>query len=403
MKIKYTASFFLLLVGKLFYSQIMITEVYWNTPYNEKLKFTKKINGVPNGELIDAIKHHRGEFVEIYNYSDRDLNLKNWTLYDYQSSFQLPDKIIKSGQFVVIAYSTLPYNTTPFSEYFTTTAGKEDQIILQDKIILRNKRETLSLGYVTNDGVGAIVSKTGWDFRSEPKPNFIANLAGNPSQFYTVKSIQYHPDPASTLDPNVQLEPDAITDYQATPNPLAADFVPPIQKYEDLVKNIFQESFSSLDWGDNVDELVNKTCLISIEQVSQAPTTPNNPVRKCFSYDAAGNFVNTNCGKNVLIPPIELIPHDLDEIKNNIKIFPNPTKASEQYNVTISWSGPALDKIQSIQIFNSTGSLIHNFNFTPTQGATTISFSLQNQLPGTFVANFVLINGQVISKNILRW
>ncbi|MGE8554542.1 MAG: lamin tail domain-containing protein [Chryseobacterium jejuense] len=403
MKIKYTASFFLLLVGKLFYSQIMITEVYWNTPYNEKLKFTKKINGVPNGELIDAIKHHRGEFVEIYNYSDRDLNLKNWTLNDYQGSFELPDKIIKSGQFVVIAYSTLPYNTTPFSEYFTTTAGKEDQIILQDKIIIRNKRETLSLKYVTNDGVGKILSSMAWDFRSEPKPNFIANLGANPSQFYTVNSIQYHPDPGSTLDPNVQLEPDALTYYQAVPNPLAANFVPPIQKYEELVKDMLQESFSRLDWGDNVDELVNKTCPIPIEQVSQSPTTPNNPVRQCFSYDAAGNFVNTNCGKNVIIPPIELIPHDLDEIKNNIKIFPNPTKASEQYNVTVSCSGPALNKIQSVQVFNSTGSLIHNFNFTPTQGITTISFSLQNQLPGTFVVNFVLINGQVISKNVLRW
>ncbi len=87
MRIKSTACFFLFILGQLLYSQIMITEVYYNTPYNEKLHFTKKVNGVTTSELMDAVKHHRGEFIEIYNYSDKDISLKNWYIKDLLKNF----------------------------------------------------------------------------------------------------------------------------------------------------------------------------------------------------------------------------------------------------------------------------------------------------------------------------
>lgn len=95
----------------------------------------------------------------------------------------------------------------------------------------------------------------------------------------------------------------------------------------------------------------------------------------------------------------EISADELEVIKNSIVIHPNPTKATDNYNVTISWSGAALGKIQSVQVFNSSGSLVYSY----IPGANTTSFNLQNQLPGSFIANFVLNTGQIVSKNILKW
>ena len=77
MRIKITTFLLVLIFSQNFYSQITITEIYYDTPDNEKLRFIKKVNGLATQEEIEAVKHHRGEFIEIYNYSDKDVNLKD--------------------------------------------------------------------------------------------------------------------------------------------------------------------------------------------------------------------------------------------------------------------------------------------------------------------------------------
>ncbi|WBX98001.1 lamin tail domain-containing protein [Chryseobacterium gambrini] len=371
----------------------MITEVYYNTPYNEKLYFNKKVNGVPTFDIMDAVKHHRGEFIEIYNYSDKDISLKNWYIKDLLKTFWLPEKTIKKGEFMVIAYSVLPYNTTNFTEHFSTTLGKESQIIYQDQIILRNKREEISLGYSFNGSNLFNKSNYSWDFQYEPSSNFVKNIYQNPAQFYDYNSLQYNPTtyPYGT--------------YQATPNPLAATYVPVTQSYDDLVKNDFQDYYSYLDWTDNVNVLVDRICPITIEKVSQSPGgSYTNNGTSCFSYDTAGNLISGGGCSGVSTPPSGssgLSPDELELIKNSIIISPNPTKASDSYNVTITWSGPASNKINNIQIFNSSGTTV--YGFAPGTSVNTTTFNLQNQLPGAFVANFILNTGQVVSKNILKW
>ncbi|MGA9211712.1 lamin tail domain-containing protein [Kaistella sp.] len=371
----------------------MITEVYYNTPYNEKLYFQKKEDGAVLGELVHANKHHRGEFIEIYNFSDKDINLKNWYLKDLLGTFWFPEKIIKSRQFLVIAYSTLPYNTTPFSEYFTTTKGKENQIILQDKIILRNKKEKIDLGYTLNDGLNLIEkSSYQWNYAVEPQSNFIKDIWQTPNLFYAVNSIQYNPSTPPFVN------------YKSVPNPLDAEYKPEMQSYDQLVKDDFQQFYSFLDWSENVNLLVNNLCLVNIPKLEQIPNDTYIGTSKCFNYDTGGNEISAiDCtpSGNVLTPLTELTQDELNAISNDIVIFPNPTKASDQYMVTIRWSGAALNKIFNLQVHNSGGANV--FGFTPTIGVNTVSFSLQNQLPGVFVANFTLNTGQVISKNILKW
>lgn len=387
MKLKFIFLLLTFFIFNKFSSQIAITEVYYDTPYNEKLKFGNQTNG-----YVDATKHHRGEFVEIYNYSDKDINLKNWYLGDNEGIFWFPEKTIKSGQFMVIAYSTLPGNSTPFSEYFTTTAGKEDQIILQDKILLRNTKEQLYLGYTLNNSHLLNKSSVGWQYQGQGQgvmpTNFIHNIWQTPNLFYSINSLQL-------TSSNTYIE--------STPNPLNATYKPAIQSYDDLVKNDYQNYYSYLDWTDNVNALVNNICSISITKIEQTPNGTYASGSKCFSYDIAGNNISSNncAGSSTGPSTVEYTTDELEAIKNSIVVYPNPATSNNSYLVNISWSGPSINKINNLKVFNSAGGLV--YGFTPTNGINSTSFSLQGQLPGVFVANFILNTGQVVSKNILKW
>ncbi|EJL69989.1 lamin tail domain-containing protein [Chryseobacterium populi] len=382
MKLKFIISLIFLLYFKSVYSQLVITEVYYNTPYNEKMSFQN------DSGIVSAKKHHWGEFVEIYNISDRDITLKDWYLKDGQGIFWLPaDKTIKKGEFMVVAYSSFPSEMTPFTELFSTTAGKDNQIILQDRIILRNKSERISLGRSFN-GIN-LIEKSKYEWNDKDAFNFIANIWQDPAQFYNVNSIQFNPN---------------STDYEAIPNPLAATYVPPTQSYEDLVRDDFQQNYSYLDWTDNVNDLLNRVCLINIEKVAQSPTGTYDQGSVCFTYDEAGNILaGAGCTSDTGPGSVSqgYSSDELEAIKNSIVISPNPTKASDSYNVTMSWSGPALNKINNIQVSSSVGVII--YGFAPGNGINTTTFNLQNQLQGAFIANFVLNTGQIISKNILKW
>ncbi|UHO38673.1 lamin tail domain-containing protein [Chryseobacterium capnotolerans] len=369
--------------------QIMITEVYYNTPANERPKFGQG--------TVDAKRHHRGEFIEIYNYSDKDLNLRNWFIRDYASYAWLPDKIIKSGQLMVVAYSPMPYNMTDFPSYFTTTAGKEDQIIYQNRVMLRNLREKVELGYSFNgEDLNSYIPVESIDFNwkhdEEPAPNFIPNVWSTPDKFYTINSLQYN---------------GTSTYSEGIPNPLEAVVKPPIKSYESMVGGYFTANYAHLDWKDNVDEVLNRICPINIERISQDPKTSSTGSSNCFIYDTAGNFIVTkDCSTSGIKDALrsgneEYTADELDAIKKSIVIAPNPTKASDSYNVTITWSGAALNTINNIQVFNSSANTV--YGFAPAEGVSTTSFNLQNQLPGAFVVNFVLHTGQIISKNVLRW
>ncbi len=386
MKLKFIFFLFSLFTYSKFSSQIAITEVYYDTPYNEKLRFGTQTNG-----YVDAIKHHRGEFVEIYNYSDKDINLKNWYLGDKVGMYWFPEKIIKSGQFMVLAYSTLPSNTTEFTDFFSTTAGKQDQIILQNAIMLRNTSEELYLGYTLNNSHILNKSSVQWNYQGPQGPmptNFIHNIWQTPNLFYSVNSLQLN----------------SGNNYsEGTPNPLDATYKPPIQSYDALVKNDYQTYYSFLDWSENVKNLVEKICAISIEKVEQSPNGAYNNGGKCFTYDTAGNrTVATDCSAtNPNTSNNGYTSDELEAIRNSIFVYPNPATSNNSYVVNISWNGPAINKINNLQVYTSGGGLV--YGFTPTNGVNSTSFSLQNQLPGVFVANFILNTGQVISKNILKW
>ena len=367
-------------------AQIVITEVFFDTPYSERLY---RLN-MSNQQIEEARRHHWGEFIEIYNYSDRDLSLQNWYVQDKLGTFWLPgNKVIKSGELMVIAYSKLGYNTTPFTELFSRTHGKESQVILQDQILLRNKREIVKLGYNAIDGkVPLQKALLEWN---EPTPqyNHIAFTWQTPDACYGANSYNLTSNNTYVLAPS---------------NPLEAAYKPPIQKYEDIMKDVYQQYYSYLDWGEFVRELVNKICGINIPLEQQAPSGTYTSAGKCFQYDIAGNQTEaTDCGSpSTDNPPSTGYTSDeLDEIKNYISVYPNPATAANQYLVNIGWGGPAINAVYNVEVYSSGGSFI--YSFTPTNGISSTSFSLANQLPGVYVARFILNTGQILTKNILKW
>lgn len=151
----------------------------------------------------------------------------------------------------------------------------------------------------------------------------------------------------------------------------------------------------------NVVLLTNQTCPLNIEKIEQSPSGTYNG-GKCFMYDSAGNLSgNLACKFVILKSELEkrnLLSNDeLEEIGNNILIYPNPTKGEG----TITWKGPALNKIYDLQIYNNVGVLV--YNTSPSPSSPSANFNLSNQLPGVYVARFILNTGQIVIKNILKW
>lgn len=122
-------------------AQVVITEVYYDTPYLEDIYLYTNL-GLLNP---NPYYYNLGEYIELYNYSTEDIPLKGWMIGDKVSKYQFPDNaIIHSGEFIVVVYRP-KNNNIPFTTYFPTTLGKELQIYYQDKMFLNNKSEELRL------------------------------------------------------------------------------------------------------------------------------------------------------------------------------------------------------------------------------------------------------------------
>ena len=129
--IPYILSLVLGLFVNLIFAQggkVVISEVYFDTPYTENL-----------GEL----NHHAGEYIELFNSSNEDIDISGWYIKDNILSFKFPiGTIIKAGGFKVIT----PTKTKElFISLFPEAAGHEEDIILQNMIYLNNHVEKVEL------------------------------------------------------------------------------------------------------------------------------------------------------------------------------------------------------------------------------------------------------------------
>jgi len=369
-------------------AQLLITEVYRDTPYSEYIDENYQSYQNPTPHIYQILrKRHRGEFVEIFNASDTDLNLKDWMLRDDEGVYNLPDKMIKSGQFMVVAANNNS-DGDYFPSFFSTTQGKENQIIYQNIFKLSNTDESISLIAKNVAGETNIVQEyISSSISFQQDSNFGISVGfesvSNPSVFYEIKDWQY-----------------GYQDYQ-TPNPLSATILPPIKPIEDYIGALLSQNYGNITWDSYAENLINNSCNFTINEVSQILDTGLTSGSKSFIYDSAGNS-SASSGLNIIETPT--LPNGysvdmLEQIKNAIKVSPNPT-----YDVAnVSITGIAQGKVNSVQIFSSTGAILFTKNNLQDGANFNFSFTLVNQITGVYVANFTLNTGQVVSKNILKY
>lgn len=374
------------------WSQIVITEVHFDTPYDEE-----NLNG--NGH------HHLGEFIELYNYSDKDITLNGWSITDYIGKYSFPNGVvINSGDFLIIAFrdeAALAYgidiphlsNNNYFTALFPTTVGQESKIIYQDRIILRNLYETLRLhiGYIgtTNCNNFNIDEKKFGEYGTAMSTLFFdVESVNNPStyDFYSSTSVHLGSDGEF---------------YTASPTPLQADYLPAIQNFETIptVLDALFSNYSSITWEEYSNEILFNTCGLTISDISQSPSGLYQTDGLCFNYDVSGNTtIVTYCTPNNIVPvPISgYSASEIDEIDSKIILHPNPTYSF----VNVTWDGSISGKIIEMQVTNSSGVSINVTSILPTQSST--SFDLSSQPTGLYIVRFQLDSGQFISRNIIK-
>jgi len=378
-------------------SQISITEVYYNTPFNEMLM----VNNAKTLNTYNTKRHHLGEFIELCNYSDKDINLSNWFISYKGNKLYLPDKIIKSGQLMVVTYQSLwPY--TDFFNFFQLNGNSmysPDQVIYHSSFMLRNKSGGVYLGQrLHNTSCERLVSNLSdniysWDFINEPPKNFVNDIAKNLQEFYEVSSLQYNP---SNISP--------ISD-RPTPLSLPSLVNIPTQSYDDLVKGFYQANYAYLTYYENIANILNSSCSINIPACSQIPANYSQlstPTKLCFNYDNAGDGtgVTINCTSGTTPnPTTTFTPDVLQDISNDITVYPNPTYISKVY---VAWKGKAIGKISSVKISDFLGNTI--FPLTPTTNLS-IPFTcpLLSSTAISYTALFTLTTGQTITKYILKF
>ena len=382
-------------------AQISITEVYYNTPYNEMINVKAQ---TPSTAPYYAKRHHLGEFIELYNYSDKDINLADWFISYKSFKFYLPNKMIKSGQLMVVTYqSNLPYKDfLYFFQLDHDTKYSDDQVIYQSDFMLRNKFGGVSLGQrLPNTLCERIVPNLknnafSWNFIDEPASNcvtdIIYNFATKPDIFYTVKSLQYNP---------IGTEP-----VYARPTPLSLPSSAniPTQNYDELVKGFYQSNYAYLTYSENIDNILNNICSINIQKSSQTPSTCGldpTPVTICFNDDNAGDVtsVSTNCSVPTLTTTsTDFSPDVLKAISNDIVVYPNPTKISK---VSIAWKGNAIGKINNIKVSDLYGNIISSSASTTNLNNPFIC-DLPSGVTSQYVAQITLTTNQTITKYILK-
>lgn len=374
-------------------AQLVITEVYRDTPYSEYIDVNYGPYQNPTPELFEKLrKRHRGEFIEIFNASDTDLNLKDWKLRDNEGSFDLPDKIIKSKQFMVVVANNNSGGDY-FPSFFATTQGKESQIIYQNVIKLSNTDETIELiaKKVAGHNLQQEIVASGVSFQQDGNNMGVSvgfDAVSNPSVFYEVKDWQY--------------------DYNTPqfPNPLAATVMPPVKPLEDYVGNILAQNYDILTWDSNAGDLIDNKCDITIPYVTQSLNVGLTSGSKRFSFDEGGNSsainnallkANTELAETAMAKEINA-EDNLEQIKMAIQLSPNPT--TDIANVSIT--GVAQGKVTSVQVFSGTGALLFTKNNLQDPSNFNFSFSLGNQITGVYIAKFTLNTGQVVGKNVIK-
>jgi len=127
------------------YGTIIISEVYFDTRYNEN---------------INDRYHHVGEFIELYNSSNQTINIDRWKIKDGHTELEFREAIIEPGKFLLVAYNggwEYQFSRQKLIEFFpeiedygSLNSCNNSCIYMQNSFVLYNKTDKVSL-YDSNE------------------------------------------------------------------------------------------------------------------------------------------------------------------------------------------------------------------------------------------------------------
>lgn len=383
--------FGLLVIPKIVISQIYITEVNFDVPVSERMHLTPEA--------------HYGEFIELYNFTDKDINLTGWALVDLYSQFYFPENtVIKSQDFLVVAYkSDLSSNQNPIIDFYPSSHGNEQKIIYQNIIVLRNLREKVKL----------VATKIGTTKLKSYK--IIDEIKYKTQNIYKNNQLDYTDYPLFQIDNSyVEIDTESgeelnYTEYPslhfypspviAAPDPFQTLHVPEVESYGNFFNQILEDNYNNILHDEAVNELVNNTCENQVPIISQETSLQLTDEKKCALYDVSGNLVqwvscdgsNNNPGVNV-----GYTEEELQQILAAINVFPNPTTGY----FTIQWDQQYVGVVNQIQLASFSG--INIFTSNDLSNFNHLNVQIYNHPQGLYIATILLNTGQFLSKNILK-
>lgn len=369
-------------------AQIIISEVNFDVPGSEKI----------------GINKHYGEFIELFNYSDRDISLNGFMIKDLASVFHFPaNTVIKSRDYIVVAYKNNTTNDNPITSFYPSSIGHESKIIYQNKIRLRNRREKVelitnkinsynlrnyyvisSINYRTFDELLTYGSQYEFQFNSFDYYN-INNVfqTSLPINYANFPSINYKHEEGYTINP---------------PNPFVLHFPPPLTPFNHSISNILENEYNNITYDADVLIILNNTCDKTVATIEQSPSLTLTTQKRCAVYDVSGNITHwTTCTNITPPPPIGYTEEQIQQIDAAITVFPNPTTGA----VTTQWDTLYLGKIKLIHAATSAGNIFYT---SPSLlNTTTAPINLGNGSMGLYLITFVLDTDQIITRNVIKY
>ncbi|WP_312922946.1 lamin tail domain-containing protein [Empedobacter brevis] len=390
------------------FSQIAITEVYYDTPFSE----TESKDRTP----------FVGEYIELFNYTTEDIDIGGWFVTDAKSSFTFPEgTIVKSGDFLLLAYRSrdiheaLDYFDTTWSKaFFPTTVGQENKIIFQNNIVLNNYGENISLYMSSIRGVPLnnpyLVHQVGWKLTSHTgngnavdykykdySINFYQTSRFNDGFNFYLKSFQLSSQDQFTTNTYIQNKSELSGSKIRKATPLALDIPYNLIRFEDspVIKEIWQ-LYEHFGYDETLFDLLNKVCNATINTITFSIPNDIYLDKKCFSYDMAGNFTGNTSFCLEEIGPIAKSSAQENDYDSEFKVSPNPVYST----TTLYWTDLVKNEISNIIIVSMNGISTTTLAFNSNYNQTTID--LTTYAGGIYVVRFTLKNGQVITKSLIK-
>lgn len=362
-------------------------------------------------EISSNDSNPRTKFIELYNFTDTDISLKGWYLQSYiGASFYFPDNaILKSQEFLVVAYRESNKTDDYFPQLFPSVAGKTGKIYYQSNIILGYFKETIKLktNNINNQLISdltsfhleytcmdRIINEKYYPVLNNIDTGLVENSYKFPYQTFEIATNNYN---YWYGDTPILENSDPLSVTSVAKKPLT-------RKLNDAIFETFYKNYSINKFVNGIDYFLNFTCYEYIPLLEQTPPTETYQGIRCFTYDEAGNnTTSTTCPSSTVTtpPPTNLFDETtLNEIAANIEIAPNPiVNPVEEFKVL--FAGTALGKVSSVQVIPTDLSVAFPVINT-TSTTSEVKINLGGKANGVYVVRITLTTGQVLNKSLIK-